>query len=167
MCFQLRHNRDNPFFYNNQKGKHFLDTRPEATNESNAWETGNNSDLWLPHLTLREFSGHNTWRQKCNSLANSLSWGDSAEYPGRPAHLECSGQNTRREICTKNSRDLEGVLFNMRGAWQPIPVFLPGESHGQWSWAGYSPWGCKGLDTTQWLTHTLQIFCRVLSRACM
>ena len=25
---------------------------------------------------------------------------------------------------------------------QPIPVFLPGESHGQRSLAGYSTWGC-------------------------
>ena len=24
-----------------------------------------------------------------------------------------------------------------------IPVFLPGESHGQRSQLGYSPWGCK------------------------
>ena len=30
-----------------------------------------------------------------------------------------------------------------RRAWQPTPVFLPGESHGQRSPAGYSPWGCK------------------------
>jgi len=28
-----------------------------------------------------------------------------------------------------------------RRAWQPTPVFLPGESHGQRSLAGYSPWG--------------------------
>ena len=27
--------------------------------------------------------------------------------------------------------------------WQPTPVFLPGESHGQRSLAGYSPWGRK------------------------
>ena len=27
--------------------------------------------------------------------------------------------------------------------WQPILVFLPGESHGQRSLAGYSPWGFK------------------------
>ena len=27
------------------------------------------------------------------------------------------------------------------GSWQPTPVFLPGESHGQRSLAGYSPWG--------------------------
>ena len=27
-----------------------------------------------------------------------------------------------------------------RRPWQPTPVFLPGESHGQRSLAGYSPW---------------------------
>ena len=27
-----------------------------------------------------------------------------------------------------------------RRAWQPTPIFLPGESHGQRSLAGYSPW---------------------------
>ena len=30
--------------------------------------------------------------------------------------------------------------------WQPTPVFLPGESCGQRSLAGYSPWGCIELD---------------------
>ena len=29
------------------------------------------------------------------------------------------------------------------------PVFLPGESHGQGSLVGCSPWGCKELDTTE------------------
>ena len=28
-----------------------------------------------------------------------------------------------------------------RKNWLPIPVFLPGESHGQSSLSGYSPWG--------------------------
>ena len=36
-----------------------------------------------------------------------------------------------------------------RRAWQPTPVFLPGESHGQESLAGYSPWDRKKLDTTE------------------
>jgi len=27
-----------------------------------------------------------------------------------------------------------------RRKWQPIPVFLPGESNGQRSLVGYSPW---------------------------
>ena len=29
------------------------------------------------------------------------------------------------------------------------PVFWPGESHGQRSLAGYSPWGHKESDTTE------------------
>ena len=35
-----------------------------------------------------------------------------------------------------------------------IPVFLPGESHGQKSLAGYSPWGCKESDMTEVTAHT-------------
>ena len=36
-----------------------------------------------------------------------------------------------------------------RRKWQPTPGFLPGESHGQRSLEGYSPWGCKEPDTTE------------------
>ena len=39
-----------------------------------------------------------------------------------------------------------------RKKWHPTPVFLPEESHGQSSLAGYSPRGCKQLDTTEWLS---------------
>ena len=35
-----------------------------------------------------------------------------------------------------------------RRKWQPTPVFLPGEFHGQKSLAGYSPWGHIESDTT-------------------
>ena len=35
-------------------------------------------------------------------------------------------------------------------AWQPTPVFLPGESHGQRSLVGYSACGCKELDVTRY-----------------
>ena len=42
-----------------------------------------------------------------------------------------------------------------RRKWQPTPVSLPGEFHGQRSLAGYRPWGRKELDTTEQLTtHT-------------
>ena len=34
-------------------------------------------------------------------------------------------------------------------AWQPTPVFLPGESHGQRSLANYSPQGHKESDMTE------------------
>ena len=33
-------------------------------------------------------------------------------------------------------------------AWQPIPVFLPGESHGPRSLVSFSPQGCIELDMT-------------------
>ena len=36
-----------------------------------------------------------------------------------------------------------------RKEWQPTTVFLPGESHGQRSLVGYSPWGHKELYTTE------------------
>jgi len=39
-----------------------------------------------------------------------------------------------------------------RRKWQPTPVFLPGESHGQRSLAGYSLWGHKESDLTEQLT---------------
>ena len=38
-----------------------------------------------------------------------------------------------------------------RREWQPTPVFLPGESHGQRNLVGYSPWSHKELDPTKWL----------------
>ena len=39
-----------------------------------------------------------------------------------------------------------------RKAWQPTPVFLPGEFHRQRSLVGYSPCGCKESDVTEQLT---------------
>ena len=35
------------------------------------------------------------------------------------------------------------------GKMEPIPVFLPGEFHGQGSLLGYSPWGLKELHMTE------------------
>ena len=46
-----------------------------------------------------------------------------------------------------------------RRKWQPTPVSLPGESHGQRSLVGYSPWGRKESDTTERLHfHTTAIW---------
>ena len=38
-----------------------------------------------------------------------------------------------------------------RRRWHPTPVLLPGESHGQGSLEGYSPWGPKESDMTEGL----------------
>ena len=41
--------------------------------------------------------------------------------------------------------------FPWRRKWQPTPVLLPRKFHGWRSLVGYSPWGCKESDTTEWL----------------
>ena len=38
-----------------------------------------------------------------------------------------------------------------RRQWHPIPVLLPGKSHGQRSLVGCSSWGREESDTTEWL----------------
>ena len=55
-----------------------------------------------------------------------------------------------------------------RRKWQPTPVLLPGKSHGQRSIVGYSPWGHKELDMTEWfhfLTFNIN-FVYILIYAC-
>ena len=44
-----------------------------------------------------------------------------------------------------------------RRKWLCTPVFLPGEFHGERSLMGYSPWGHKVSDTTDWLTLSLSM----------
>ena len=50
-----------------------------------------------------------------------------------------------------------GWKIPWRRKWQPTPVFLPGESHGQRSMAGYSPGGHKESDMTERL-HFISFF---------
>ena len=49
-----------------------------------------------------------------------------------------------------------------RRKWQPTPVILPGEFHGQRSQAGYSPWGCKESGMTEQLSLCLTTILWVL-----
>ena len=45
----------------------------------------------------------------------------------------------------------------------PTPVFLPGESQGQRSLVGYSPWTLKESDTTERLTLSLSLWGKIES----
>ena len=50
-----------------------------------------------------------------------------------------------------------------RRKWQPTPVFLPGESHGQRSLVGYSPWGHRVRhDWVTEHTHTYAVITIIL-----
>ena len=54
------------------------------------------------------------------------------------------------------------VRFPWRKAWQPTPALLPGESRGQRSLVGYSPWGHTELDTTERLSIQAQGGAKIL-----
>src|SRR5574341_718983 len=82
----------------------------------------------------------------CSTLAWKIPW---KEGPGR---LQSMGS-----LRVGHDRAASLSLFTFmhwRRKWQPTPVSLPGESHGQRSLVGCSPWGRKELGTTEQLTHT-------------
>ena len=75
-----------------------------------------------------------------STLAWKIPW---TEEPGR---LQSMGSlRVRHDWATSLSLF---TFMHWRRKWQPTPVFLPGESHGQRSLVSYNPWGRKQLDTT-------------------
>ena len=56
--------------------------------------------------------------------------------------------------CRKHGFDPWVRKIPRRKTWQLSLVFLPGESYGQRSLVGYSPWRCKEWDTTNATEHT-------------
>ena len=75
--------------------------------------------------------------------------------PGGTSHKEPACQFRRQERHRFSS--WVGKI-PWRRAWQPIPVFLPGESYGQRSLAGYSPGGHKSWT---WLKQLSMPACTV------
>ena len=107
-------------------------------------------DLWLPdtHIYLRAASS-----MGCFGFL-FLFW---------PCHAFLVAQTI------KNLPARKGPGFNLwvrnfpqRSEWMPTPVFLPGESHGQRSLPGYSPWGSKELDMTEQLTEVYHVACGMM-----
>ena len=65
--------------------------------------------------------------------------------PGGASGKEPTCQCRRHEMWVQSL----GQEDPRRRAWQPTPIFLPGESHGQRSRLGYSPRVCKESDMTK------------------
>ena len=64
---------------------------------------------------------------------------------GKDPTCQCGG-------CKRCSIDPWIGKISWRRAWQPPPVFLPGEFHGQRGLVGYHPRGCKESNTTEHLS---------------
>ena len=72
-----------------------------------------------------------TWLRSQPKLENSA---------GLKRHEHRSHEMTRKELWKScNQRPSRSDIW--RRKWQPTPVLLPGESHGQRSLVGHSPWG--------------------------
>ena len=67
-------------------------------------------------------------------------------FPGGASGKELACHCRR---CKRHRFDPRVKTIPWRRALQPTPIFLPGESHGQRSLVGYSPWGRKESDTTE------------------
>ena len=71
---------------------------------------------------------------------------DSASNVGDLSSIPGLGRSPGGE----HGNPLQGLLGEFL-----LGLFLLGESHGQRSLAGYSPWGRKESSMTEWLTHTI------------
>ena len=67
-----------------------------------------------------------------NTITGLPSWGSSGKVSA------CQGKR-----CKRGRFSPWAGKIPWRRTWPPTPVFLPGESHGQRSLAGYGPWGHK------------------------
>ena len=81
--------------------------------------------------------------------AEDICWGKK-EHQGFPG--DTSGKEPAWQWRRHGFDPWDGKI-SWRRKWQPTPVFLPGESHGQRSPKGYSPQGCKESDMNEH-THT-------------
>ena len=98
----------------------------------------------------------NPWRAL--SYKRSIIWyiflKDVWGFPGGVSSKEPTRQCRRH-----NRREFDPWVGNIprRRAWQPTPVFLPGESHGERSLEVYSPWVAK--NWTQLKRLSTHVFC--------
>ena len=66
----------------------------------------------------------------------AMTWGPRGQEPRE-------GTSHRSQAGGRLKRETQVPSLGRAKASQPTPVFLPGESHGQRSLVGYSPWGCR------------------------
>ena len=89
-----------------------------------------------------------TWLKRLSSSSSS----SSLNGGGFPGGLVVKESTCQCRSCRKHWFDPWVGKIPWRRKWQPTPVFLPGESHGQWNLAGYSLWGRKESNMIEQLS---------------
>ena len=84
------------------------------------------------------------WRSPWGCKGTDMTWPLNNEW--KP--ITCiPGEQSTTARCTR------------RRHGHPTPVLLPGKSHGRRSPEGFSPWGHKESDTTEWLYFHFSLSC--------
>ena len=65
-------------------------------------------------------------------------------------YFYCTGSQSQAACSKLVEKDRVNLDWSRK--WQPTPVFLPENSHGQKSLVGYTPWGRKEWNTTKQLS---------------
>ena len=89
--------------------------------------------------------------ESCAESGSEKRWPGALLWVGRASPLA-----QPEGICLPRRRcgfSLSVGQIPWRWKWQPTPVLLSGESHGQRGLVGYIPWGCQESDMTE---HTIQ-----------
>ena len=98
-----------------------------------------------------------SWLAKVHGVAESdtterLNWTDTSIN----IHLGFLGDSDGKKKCVCNAGDLGLIPVLGRypggGNGYPLQYFCLENSMDRGAWKGYSPWSCKELDITEWLT---------------
>ena len=97
---------------------------------------------------------HRLCQPWCNSINRGQTCTASGECGNRNSVTLPRWLNSKESTCLCRRREFDPWVGKIlwRRKRQPTPVFLSGQSHGQRSLAGYSPWGSGELDTNEQLT---------------
>ena len=129
-----------------RKMDHLYSCQLDACSMIREKELGGFFEVSLVFNYMRHF--FKDFHRTCFIPITILCWRDSGGLSNKESAYQCR-RHRRRGFNPWIGK------IPWRRKWQPISVFSPGESQGQRSLSGYSPWGHKESDMTEWFgTHT-------------
>ena len=119
-------------------------------------------------LKIQANNNEDVWRVPDQFTVSETSSGGETTVMTLSSKLAKSLEKRRTSLVVQMEKNLPAMQETwvqflgqedpLRRKWQPIPVFLPEESHGLSSLVGYSPRGCTESDMTEQPTLERRIF---------